>query len=138
MTSTITFNSSTDNSSSPTGTLPLSQQAIGISSIFNPIYSGTTTTTVQGTSYPYSPITTTVPFIPSTGYTYTPTWGTDPAIGVLKDEMKSIKKMLGLILEGDENPEFLEKYKNLKKAYDEYLFFRDLILSEEDKKASKI
>lgn len=69
---------------------------------------------------------------------YTYTWPDYSGYEEMKKEMKDIKKMLSLILEGDENPEFLEKYKNLKKAYEEYVFFRDMILSQEEKKISKI
>lgn len=62
----------------------------------------------------------------------------DSEMNEVKKDLKELKKMMGLILEGDENPALLEKYKNLKKAYEEYKFFRDLILNEEEKKVNEI
>jgi hypothetical protein len=92
---------------------------------------------------------TTVQAWPPGNYQYAPTWNpnwttTIPVdnsaveVAQLRKDMKDVKKMLGLILEGDENPALLEKYKNLKKAYDEYCFFRDLILDGDEKKSSQL
>jgi hypothetical protein len=45
----------------------------------------------------------------------------------LRDEVKLLSRMLGAIVK--EDPKILEKYDNVKRAWEEYCLFRDLVVN---------
>lgn len=47
----------------------------------------------------------------------------------LKIQIDAQSKLLGLIM--TENPEILEKFENIKNAWEEYCLFRDLVINKE-------
>jgi hypothetical protein len=55
-----------------------------------------------------------------------------PEFMALKNEVEHLSKLIGIVIK--EDPEILTKYDNVRKAFDEYCLFRDLVINNDKNK----